>query len=226
MYGTFHSSCKPGWWRRGQRQQPKVHLVAKHLKMINPRIRIYAVPKSVVARDAAIKLLDRDVIFLCTDDHWGRAIVNQVVYQYLIPAINVGVQIDAKNGKIPGAAGRVDVLRPDAPCLWCREFLQADRIAAESMPQQVRVDLTREGYVQGINDPAPAVISMNTTIAGMAVTLFLQLLTDFMGESGGVSRLIYDVIGGTVSRGTTQVKPKCICQKVRGFGDLADLHAQ
>jgi molybdopterin/thiamine biosynthesis adenylyltransferase len=226
MYGTFHSSCKPSWWCRGQKQQRKVHLVAKHLKTINSRVRICAVPKSVVARGSALNLLDRDVIFLCTDDHWGRAVVNQVVYQYLIPAINLGVQIDAKDGIISGAAGRVDVLRPDVPCLWCREFLQADRIAAESIPQAARASLAREGYVHGLDDPAPAVISMNTALAGMAVTLFLQLLTDFMGESGAISRLIYDVIGGTISRGTTQIKPKCICQKVRGFGDLADLHTQ
>jgi hypothetical protein len=186
-------------------------------------IKVAKIPRHIAEHTAARSLLDRDVIFLCTDDHWGRSIVNQLVYQYYIPAINMGMHIAASNGSITGASGCVDILRPDLPCLWCRQFLRADRIAAESMPLKDRAALIKEGYVQDIDTPAPSVISINTTLSGMAVTAFLQLMTDFMGENGNISRLNYQIMEGTVRRGITDIADPCICRKVRGYGDLKSL---
>jgi hypothetical protein len=54
---------------------------------------------------AAVRLLDRDVVFLCTDEHWGRSVVNEVAYQYMIPVINMGAAIKAQDGTIAGATG-------------------------------------------------------------------------------------------------------------------------
>ena len=88
------------------------------------------------------------------------------------------------------------------------------------MPCDARSALEREGYVQGINTPAPSVISINTTLSGLAVTLFLQLLTDFIGESGGTVRLNYYITDAEVKRGTMRSEDQCICKKVRAFGDL------
>ena len=93
----------------------KVELMAEHLRHINPAASVRSLPSSVVLDDAAAALLDRDVIFLCTDEHWGRSIVNQIAYQYLIPVINLGMRIAAEGGSITAAAGVVDMLRPDVP---------------------------------------------------------------------------------------------------------------
>ena len=182
-----------------------------------------AVPKNVVMHDTTNFLLDRDIIFLCTDNHWSRAIVNEVTYQYFIPTINMGVRIDAPDRIITGASGIVDVLRPDLPCLWCNESVRAERITAESMPAEERRVLIREGYVENVGIEAPSVVSLTTTVSGLSVTAFLQLMTGFMGEYGIIQRLNYDIIAGTVRRGITQVKDKCVCKKVRGYGDLRKL---
>ncbi len=201
----------------------KVERVVDHLKLVAPTSRIVPVPENVVLRSAAKRLLDRDVIFLCTDDHWGRSVVNQLAYQYLVPTVNLGVSIASGDGRITAARGVVDMLRPDVPCLWCRQTLRAERIAAESLPREMRKGLEREGYVEGLDEPAPAVISINTTVSGLAVTLFLQLLTDFMGEPGDIWRLNYEVLEGTVARGRSAVADSCVCRKVRAFGDLRPL---
>lgn len=186
-----------------KKDQLKVHLIARHLARINPDVRIKEMPHSVVVSDAASALLDRDVIFICVDnDHWGRAIVNQIAYQYLIPTVNLGIRVVSERGHISAAAGNVDVLRPDMPCLWCRQVIRAERIAAESMPFNVHVAREKEGYVEGSDTYAPAVVSLNSIVAGLAVTQFLQLITDFMGPSGDVSRLNYDPLDGTVRRGS------------------------
>lgn len=198
----------------------KVELISKHLKKINPKVRIRTIQDSVVKANAVKSLFDRDIIFCCTDEHWGRSVVNQVSCQYLIPAIDMGVRIDAKDNKIRGAFGSVHILRPDKPCLWCYEFLNADRIRTESLPEHERESLLREGYVQNIVSEAPSVISLTTSISGHAVTSFLQLMTDFMGPAGDISCLNYFIMEGTVGRGNSDIKEHCVCKKVRGYGDL------
>jgi hypothetical protein len=220
MYGTFH--CP--WWRRIVSRSPfKVYLLARHLLRINPHISVRPVPKNIVLESAARELRDRDVIFLCTDDHWGRSVVNQIAYQYLIPTINLGARVSAEDGVIRAAVGVVDVLRPGLPCLWCTQFLRADRIAAESMPIASRKQLEAERYVEGLDTPAPSVVSITTAVAGMAVSLFLQQMTDWMGPGGDVARLNYNVMDATVRRGRAFVPDKCVCGKSRGCGDLRPL---
>jgi molybdopterin/thiamine biosynthesis adenylyltransferase len=223
VYGTFPSGLGETWWHFRKQIPLKVELVAKHLRRIRPKATIAAVPSNVVQRDAAQHILDRDIVFLCMDDHWGRSIVNQIAYQYFIPTVNMGVRIAAKEGQISGGAGSIDVLRPDNPCLWCSQFLGADRIAAESMPRKERVSLEREGYVENIDTPAPSVVSMTTALSGIAVSLFLQLVTDFMGPGGNIARLNYDIMDSTVRRGRATIPRECLCKKVRGCGDLKAL---
>ncbi len=223
MYGTYADSLRSPWWHFPKTRKMKVDLVAAHLRRINPQIQIKAVPHSVVLTDVAKCLLDRDILFLCTDEHWGRSIGNQIAYQYFIPAINVGMQIGAKDGAILGGVGIIDVLRPDTACLWCKEYLSAEQITVESMPHRDRKARQAEGYVGDIDTHQPSVVSITTTIAGHAVTAFLQLVTDFMGSSGNISRLNYNIMDGTVRRGTTTVADRCVCTKARGRGDLGSL---
>lgn len=223
VYGTFASaSMRRTWWRFGKGTK-KVALVAAHLRRINTKTIIQAIPASIVSKAAAHKLLDRDILFLCTDNHWSRSIINQIAYQYLIPTINLGMRIDASDGRIFDARGAVDVLRPGLPCLWCTHFLRAERIAAESMPMRDRLALGREGYVEGLDEPAPSVVSMTTTISGTGVTIFLQLVTNFMGAGGDIARLNFNLMDGTVRRGRATLMNECVCKKALGFGDLKPL---
>ncbi len=221
MYGTFVSRWPAV--RRWRRPAAKVDLIARHLRRIQPGIQVTPVRSNVVLRDAAEHLMDRDIIFLCTDDHWGRAIVNELAYQYLVPTINVGSGIRSEAGIISGASGSVDVIRPGTACLWCSQFLSAARIAAEALPRHERLARKDEGYVEDIDSPTPSVVSINTTLSGLSVTLFLQMMTDFAGTRGAVSRLRYDVLEFTVRRGTVSIQAGCVCQQRKGYGDLRAL---
>ncbi len=223
VYGTFASQMHRPALRFGDRHLWKAKVVSAHLKKINPKVKARVICENVVQTEVALALRDRDFLFLCTDDHWGRSIVNQIAYQYFIPTINLGARISSDGKSISSAVGVVDILRPETPCLWCRQFLRADRIAAESMPRAMRQPLEAEGYVEGVDTTAPSVVSMTTTVSGLGVTLFLHLVTGFMGHSASIVRLNYDVLEGTIRRGTTLIADKCVCRNVRGFGDLKDL---
>ncbi|MBI4838571.1 MAG: ThiF family adenylyltransferase [Nitrospirae bacterium] len=222
-YGSFYSDIKskwPKWFPLLKNKRAKVDIAANHMRKINPEATILSIRDSVV-KDSALKaLLDRDVIFSCTDEHWGRSVVNQLSYQYLIPVINMGIRIDSKSGTIHGAFGSIDIIRPDQPCLWCSGFLNSDRIMAESLPANERKARLREGYVEDIDMNAPSVISLTTTVSGHATTTFLQLITDFMQEAGNISRLNYYIMESVVDRGRIKVEPDCICSQVKGFGDM------
>jgi hypothetical protein len=54
----------------------------------------------------------------------------------------------------------------------------------------------------------------------MEVSLYIQLLKYLMGVRGNISRLNYDVLNGTVGRGTSDIRDKCKCKVVWDFGDL------
>jgi molybdopterin/thiamine biosynthesis adenylyltransferase len=223
VYGSFYSDIRSKWLKWIpflKSNKAKVDITAKHIKKINPKVTIRSIRDSVVKDKVLRTLLDRDVIFCCTDEHWGRSVINQLSYQYLIPVINMGVRIDSKDGIIKGALGSIDIIRPDKPCLWCSGFLNSDRIMAESLPANERNARLREGYVEDIDTNAPSVISLTTTISGHATTAFLQLLTDFMREAGDISRLNYYIMEGVVHRGSIKVDPQCICGKVKGYGDM------
>jgi len=216
VYGTFFGSTKKA--KLGA--EYKVNLIASYLKKINPKVQIKAINKSVVLSKVAHELLDRDILFVCTDEHWGRSVVNQIAYQYLIPAINLGVRISSDNGEISHAIGVIDILYPDKACLWCKQFLRSERIRAESMPPRERRNLKRDGYVEDVDTPTPSVVSFTSSVSSQAVSLFIHIFTNFMGESGDIGRFSYDFLTGETRRGATQIDINCVCRKVKGFGDL------
>jgi hypothetical protein len=224
VYGSRYSDAYPPWWRRLGRRRTKLELVAAHLRSINPALRLAAIHGDVTADAVSRRLRGLDVLFICTDNHhWGRAVVNQIAYQYLIPVVNVGVALDGEEGAIRGAIGTVQILRPGMGCLWCAGSLDSTRIREEALPEAERLRLQAEGYAQGLDDPAPSVVTITTTASGLAGTMFLQLATDFMGPAGEISRLNYLPLEGLVARGRVPAKPDCVCSKYKGRGDLSSL---
>ncbi len=199
----------------------KVDILKRHLKRINPDVEIDTIRGNIVASNVAQQVLDCDVIALCTDDHWGRSIVNEISYQYLIPAVNMGVRVDTSKDTIAAASADIHVLSLNKPCLWCYQYLSSDAIRAESMLPEQREELQREGYVQG-QGKAPMVVSLTTTIAGFAATEILHILTGFRSERT-LNRLKWDILDYNFTKGPVQQTDKCICKKIMGFGDLKPL---
>jgi molybdopterin/thiamine biosynthesis adenylyltransferase len=210
--------------RKGRAPIPKVVAVASHLQRIDPECQVQAVERDVVETEVARMLMDRDVVFSCIDEHWGRAVLNQIAYQYLIPTINMGVRLDALDGAVTAAAGSVQVLRPGAACLWCGGSLSSDRIRSESLSSSERAKLEAEQYVVGLGSRSPSVVSFTTTLSSLAVTAFLQLITGFLGEAPTFARQNYFIREGLVRTAVTNVRETCSCNQVLGFGDLRPLN--
>lgn len=182
---------------------PKVQIAKRMVTGINPEARVSTYEESALLARVAIRLLDVDFVFGCTDSQGSRAVLNQLSYQFLLPMIDMGVSIVTAEGHVSHIAGRVNMLAAGLGCFVCGQLLD---------PEAVRVDLltdferTADPYVVGSREPAPAVISLNSTIASLAVTMFL----DAVLAIGANARFItYNGSSGVARPASVSPHPKC-----------------
>jgi hypothetical protein len=182
---------------------------------------ISAFVESSSARDA---IRSCDVIFSCTDDHLGRAVLARLAYFYLIPVIDIGVRLHlSRDGAgLSHVVGRVTVLQPGSACLFCRETISAERLQADAARRgdpEMYERLKAEGYIVGAGDPNPAVITFTTETAAMGVTELIQRLTQFRGPNARADQRLRHFIEGEDSEGDNPVDPTCrICGREQFWG--------
>lgn len=193
--------------------RPKVAVASKAVSAINPSVRVEGVIGDVVDEDIAAKLLEVDFIFGCTDSMASRAVINQIAYQYLIPAIDMGVAIHVRDGHIASVTGRVQMLSPGLGCLVCADGIDGQQVRWELMsPAQRRAD----PYFENASVPQPAVMPLNGTVTSAAVTMFLSAVTGYPGDA----RLLhYDGLRGSMRPQVLTPRHRCIV--CSGEGALA-----
>lgn len=121
-----------------------------------------------------------DVAFGCMDGVEGRHVLNRIATFYLLPYFDVGVRLDADGaGGIERIAGAVHYIQPGGSSLLSREVYSMARVDAESLrrtnPEMYR-RLIREGYLRGVDEDRPAVVSVNAFFASLVVNEFLARL--------------------------------------------------
>lgn len=183
---------------------PKVSIAARQIGRINPEARVRTLQRDVVDADVASQLTGLDFLFLCTDSHASRAVVGQIAYQYLVPTIDMGVSIIVRDGAVSHVTGRVQMLSPGLTCLVCSQALDGEQIRQELLTPEQRA---ADPYVQGVHEPQPAVVSINSTVASLAVTMFLGAATPV---PAGARFQLYDGIRGTVRPTSASKVPNCI----------------
>ena len=203
---------------------PKIKVMKRLGRQINPEVRISSVKDSVNNAQVALILRDADVIFCCTDNLLSRIVLNRMAFQYLIPLIDMGIDIQCnEQGKITTAGGRVMVILPDGPCLECLGILNSEMIQQE-MRQIEEGQRARRSYISGATVEAPSVISLNGVIASLAVTAFLSLLTGFESQKDPDTYQVYRVLKGDVRLATMTPTNACtLCKEVKSLGDGVNL---
>lgn len=171
---------------------PKIEVTRRTILTINPDAVVRIVAGDIADDVVACELLDRDLIFGCTDSHASRAVLGQVAYQYLIPVIDMGVSLSVRAGRLAKITGRVQLLSPGLPCFSCLELLDGETIRREMLTPEQRA---ADPYIEGAHEPQPSVISLNSTMSSLAVSMFLGAVTDAPLEA---SFLRYDGIKGLV----------------------------
>ncbi len=198
----------------------KVELASRYARKINPDLKTKIIQKNIKAEESIAALKNCDVIFGCMDTDSGRLILSELASAYLIPYIDAAVGITVEKGKITESGGRVLVWSPDHPCLNCANEIDM-RVAAEELEsKQEREFRKRHGYVTGVNVPEPAVISLNGTIASMAVTEYLVM---FSGIRPFHHYICYDFMAQKTVQRIINRKENCVICGLQGRGIEANL---
>lgn len=188
----------------------KVEAAEEWAKRIAPRVRINAKVESVLKSSVARSLAATDFVFCCTDSHGSRAVLNQFAYQYLVPVIDMGVVIATQQSHITHIAGRTQMLAPGLACMVCGNLLDSEQIRRDLLTDFER---KADPYIIDQPEPAPAVISLNTTMASLAITMFLNAV---LGIPGSSRFLNYNAITGICRPSHCTPHPACIVCSPRG----------
>ena len=193
---------------------PKVEICAALLRSIRHGAQVDTRAADVTFESTAALLTHVDFIFGCTDSHSSRAVISQVAYQHLIPAIDMGVGIAVSDRRVSSITGRVQALAPGLGCLACSGMLDGQVIRREMMNEEQR---TADPYFTGgQGEPQPAVISVNSTVASLAVTMFLSMVT---GNGAQARYQSYNGIHGTVRHAVANPAPNClVCSRAGALG--------
>lgn len=191
---------------------PKVEVAARMIHAIHPDATVVPLQADIVDEEIAKLIATFDFVLLCTDSHASRAVVNQAAYQYLVPVIDMGVSITVANGAVSHITGRVQMLAPGLPCLNCSGALDGEAIRREMLTLEQRA---ADPYVHGGHEPQPAVLSINSTVSSLAMTMLLGAVTPVPIKP---RYQVYDGIRGRVKEMAVAVQPNCVaCSSMGAF---------
>ena len=157
----------------------KVEALARRLTSVGTGTRIVPIVGRITSVEVAKRLRECDVVFGCTDKELGRGVLLRFAYRYLVPVIDCAFIIDNLDGKVRDLIGRVTVMTPGHPCLLCRGRITAERMRIEALPDEERRKLEAEGYVPGLADSDPAVVTFTTLVSSLAVSEMIERIVGY-----------------------------------------------
>lgn len=172
------------WLRRR-----KTRVIWRAVRRIGMGTRCEMVTQRVPGPEALATLKRADVIVGCIDNLHARADLQELAWRFLIPYVDVGVNIRAiekpeRHGPRVAIGGNVLTLIPGGFCMWCCGFLSKEKLATELRGPNRSYFENREGEAQ--------VVSLNGVVASQAVTEVLQFLSGFAGSGLGARSVELD----------------------------------
>lgn len=151
------------------------------------------VPASIATRDAVLAAAQSDVVFCCVDTLEARQIADLIAAAFLLPLFDVGVVIPVrKKGDafaIADVCGRVDYVQPGGSTLQDRGVYTPESLRGEYL-RKVAPDAHQQeldaGYLNGMVEEAPAVITLNMRAASACVNEFISRAFPFRLESNRI----------------------------------------
>jgi hypothetical protein len=147
------------------RKTPKVEIAKRMIKKINGPAKVETF--RCRWQDKPFSLRSADIIFGCVDGFSQRRELEATARRYLIPYIDIGMDVHpGEEGFPPRMCGQVILSMPGHPCMTCMGFLNATNLA-------------REASQYGVAGDHPQVIWTNGILALLAVSIAVDLLTDW-----------------------------------------------
>ncbi len=167
-------------------KRPKVEVMRRAILETGLECDVVPVQRNLVDKEVVRLVAGCDVVFGCMDGAEGRNLLNRLAAFYCLPYIDVGVRLEADGvGGVSQVCGGAQYLQPGGSSLISRGVITPDEIEAEALRRTNPAEYEQRlkvGYIRGIREERPAVISVNMFFASLAVNEFLARLHPFRDD--------------------------------------------
>lgn len=180
----------------------KTEVFASVVKRYRDDIDVECVNSTICGRDSILAAGDADLLFCCVDSLEGRQICDRVSASFLQPLFDVGVTIPTRQNTrgasvVADVLGRVDYIFPGRASLLDREVYSPESLRQEYLRKVAPEDFDNqvaEGYIKGVVDEAPSVITLNMRAASTVVMEFIARRYPFRHESNAqFDRVLFSI---------------------------------
>ncbi len=202
-------------------------LARRLVRSVAPSATVRYIPSKLQSQTALDALKGVDVLLGCVDNDGARLILNELALAYQVPYLDVAVGIDAEEGRLNVAGGRLCVVLPGGPCLYCMNEIDPTEARFFLSTEEERAFQVERGYIRGMNVKAPAVVSLNAALAAMAASELAVLVSGVRPVNHYTE---FDMLGVGRPLGSQWVTPRrveknpnCIECSLAGAGDDAGI---
>ena len=162
---------------------PKVEILKQAIEKMGMNVNVETYKSDTYDKEPIEALVDCDIIFGCVDSAAGRYHLECVSKAYFIPYFDVGVYLESDGkGGISQANAVSRYIHPDSCSLLNRGVYTSEQVTAERLKRdnvEHYEKQIQEGYVKGVVEDQPAVMSVNMQAACLAFNDFLARLHSF-----------------------------------------------
>lgn len=175
-------------------RRPKVEVMARAIAAMGFGTELEIIADNLATPRAVRAVAECDVVFGCMDGVEGRHLLNRLAAYYVLPYFDVGIKLEADGeGGVNEACGSVHYIRPDGSTLLDRKLYTTDQLKAAGLrrtdPKAYR-EQVKAGYIRGIAEDRPAVISINMQMASTAINEFLARLHPYRYDDNAESAIV------------------------------------
>lgn len=163
----------------------KAQVAERLIGTIQPEAKVAAEPRHFDPGQDAAALAGADVLFGCVDEDSARLELLRVASELALPYIDLASDV-APTGEF---GGRIVFAKDGERCLSCLGELDQHTLArAQMTPEQRAADDAIYGIDrEALGEAGPSVVSVNGTVASLAVTEFLVWRTGLREPRGHVT---------------------------------------
>jgi molybdopterin/thiamine biosynthesis adenylyltransferase len=207
----------------------KVDVFAEAIGRIGLGTRVVPLAMDLDTLKAVKAVAACDFVFGCMDSWYGRDLLNRLASFYVLPYLDLGVQLrPLPEGGIDTIWGAVHYLQPGRSSLKSRGVYTSEDVRAEMLKRDDVEEYRRRlraKYIRGVAEERPAVISVNTLVAAMAVNELLARLHPYRippNEEFASQR--FGLHEGHIFRESESKLPRCqVLPQEVGRGDVTPL---
>ncbi len=208
-------------------ERRKTAMLKEAISKYRPDIEIISIEASIESEMAIVAASSSDVIFSCVDTMEARHYCELMSRAFITPLIDVGVTIPTRQRndeavRIADVCGRIDYVQALGPSLSDRGVVTSDGLYAEYLNRVAPNAFERqldEGYLKGIPEEAPSVLTLNMIAAALAVEEWMARAFPYRHDSNDQhDRLFFSLAGREFEYEKTKYEPSLGRDDLKGRG--------